>query len=290
MGKVKYLSTNNILKFYSTKENTLINIIKYLKNEIINRLRNYFLLKKNLTTKKTTKIYNQSWKVKNNQNWFEKNNNLRLHEYNNKLFLASSGLTQRIWQNEILKRINKINPKTILEVGSGNGINLKILASNYPNKKFVGIDISKVGIEKSNSCKNKVIKKYEYEPLKIISKNKKLDNIKFFCQNAKNLKFKNKSFDLVFTILSLEQMNNIAKKVIKEIKRCTIKDAIFIEPFYNLNKTGLKYLHHHANQYLKLNPNDFIDKDFYKVDFKYNYPNKISLGVGILHIKRNEKK
>ena len=289
MGSIKDKEILEILKFYTNEisQNNL-RLFKVLLSEIINKINNFFFFffKYDRTTKKTIEIYDNKWALKNNTDWFSPNNNLKIHHYGYKLYLVSSGLTQRIWQNEMIRKIHEIKPKNVLEIGSGNGINLKILSTHFSEINFVGIDYSKKGIEKSNELKQLELLEDLHRPLKIDKENLSSNNLSFYQANANNLSFKNDNFDLVFSVLALEQMNNIAKEVYNEIKRCSAKHIILIEPFKNLNSFGLKFLHHKANKYLSLKTDDFIDENLSLIEYKSDYPHKISLGVGLLHLKK----
>jgi len=282
---------NNIFHFYTSEINqNFFNIYRsyyfILKSRLLSYIKFLFGIKKR-STKKTEIIYNKSWNKKDNKKWFSPKENLTIHYHNQKKVLASSGLTQRIWQNIIIKKIMEIRPKNILEVGSGNGINSFLIASCFKNIKITGIDFSNNGIIKSNELlKTKKFDKNFYQPLKFKFNKKKINNLNFMKMNAKNLKFTNGSFDFIFTILALEQMNGIHLQVIKEIKRCAKKHIILIEPFKNLNLKGLSYLHHKSNDYLNLNYKDLECANFKINEYQYKYPNKISLNVGMVHLKK----
>ena len=55
--------------------------------------------------------------------------------------------------------------------------------------------------------------------------------ITFMQGNAAELPFPDRSFDLVYTVHALEQMDEIAPKALSEIARVAKKRVIFIEPF-----------------------------------------------------------
>ena len=114
MGGIKDKEILKILKFYTNEisQNNL-RLFKVLLSEIRNRINNFFrfFFKYDRTTKKTIEIYDNNWALKNNTDWFSPNNNLKIHHYGYKLYLAGSGLTQRIWQNEMIRKIHEIKPK-----------------------------------------------------------------------------------------------------------------------------------------------------------------------------------
>jgi ubiquinone/menaquinone biosynthesis C-methylase UbiE len=287
MGKIEDNTTLQITRYYTNSVNqNFFRIIKLILVDFKNILFKYLSSHKfTRSTHSTAFLYNKVWKKKKNKEWFSTQNNIILHNHGKKIFLASSALTQRIWQQEIIHKINENKLKNILEIGSGNGISLKIFSHNFSKINFTGIDNSVEGINSSNELKNSILEKYMFYPLDINCEYSK-KNLTFIHADAQKLSFNDKSFDCIFTILALEQMNPIIKNILTEIKRCATKHIFLIEPFKDLNMSGLKYLHHRASQYLSLNSTDFADDNFKLINFKKNYPNKLSLGVGLLHLER----
>jgi SAM-dependent methyltransferase len=55
---------------------------------------------------------------------------------------------------------------------------------------------------------------------------------------ATQLPFPDKSFDLVFTALALEQMEEIRLRALSEIGRVARTHTAMIEPFYDWNESG----------------------------------------------------
>lgn len=111
--------------------------------------------------------------------------------------------------NLILK--NK-NIKKILELGCGDGVNLKMIAKKNQFIDLYGIDINKTVIKRAIS----VINKFNF-------------NIKLICGNMKNLeKYKNNEFDVVFTDAALmyADSRNIYK-ILNEIFRVS-RSKVFI--------------------------------------------------------------
>ena len=121
------------------------------------------------------------------------------------MFIASGGLTQRIWQYYLFRCLEKTSPSKVLEIGSGNGINLCLFSSYFEEINFTGIDISLKGVENSIKLKNKILD--ESFRLAIAIKNKKPGKISFEKCNATKLNF-NQKFDFVYN-LALEQMDDI---------------------------------------------------------------------------------
>ena len=213
-------------------------------------------------------------------------NNYYLHKYK-KIFLAHSCLTTKIQQYLIINKVKELGPKSVLEVGCGPGITLKLLADIYMEINFHGIDLSTEGIKYANKSKKKILNPIFKKELNFQFNNVEDNpNLIFENQDASSLKFKDKSFDFVFSNLALEQMDNIKDNVISEMKRVAKNFIILIEPFGNLNKSGLRYLHHKSKQYFNLNHLDLEDKNFEILEFHDQLPALLSLNYGMLVLKR----
>jgi ubiquinone/menaquinone biosynthesis C-methylase UbiE len=153
--------------------------------------------------------------------------------------------------------LKQINPKSILELGSGEGFLSNILASTYSNIPIVSSDVSTLDLQ---SRKNN-LKKYKNVTLEII--------------DAKKIMYRSNSFDLVVASEVLEHISD-PEKAISEIYRVSKKFALLSVPneptFHLLNMVRGKYLNtfgnfpEHVNHWSK---NSFIH--FVKsVGFKVN--------------------
>ena len=108
--------------------------------------------------------------------------------------------------------LQKKNIKKILELGCGDGVNLRIIAKKNKTIDLHGIDINKTVIKKAISAINKLY-----------------FNIKLIYGNMKNLKkYKNNEFDVVFTDAALMYVDNRnIYKILNEIFRIS-RSKVFI--------------------------------------------------------------
>ena len=255
-----------------------------IKNYIFSILKN-FKRSQNFTKERYERIWNTNQIV---QHFDIKSNNYSLYKYK-EIFLAHSCLTTKIQQMLIINQIEKLRPDSVLEIGCGPGITLKLLSDIFLEINFFGIDQSIEGIKYANDQKKNPLNPIFKEKLNF-QFNNTINNpkLKFENQDAKSLKFTDKSFDLVFSNLALEQMDNIKYDVLSEIKRVAKKYIIMIEPFKDLNKTGLRYLHHTSKQYFSLNHTDIKDDNFEIIEFHDQMPALLSLNYGMLILKRKK--
>tara|TARA_Y100000389_G_scaffold189316_1_gene212914 strand:+ start:4629 stop:5459 length:831 start_codon:yes stop_codon:yes gene_type:complete len=262
MNFIKNITNPYILNICKKYEDKLIR-----KNKIDYFLRSSKMLKNELITFIKKKKYQAQSDLREIEYaiWW---NNFDLYTYFNKpytwhiykddYFLAPGSLTQEIFQSLISEQIDLKKPKSIIEIGCGMGINLLYFAEKYPNIKFTGIDISKVGIQRCNE-KNK------------------FSNLSFVIGNAKYMSFKSNTFDMSYTTLALEQMNEIKKDVIDNISKITKNNVIFIEPFMNNNKNFLNYVHHKNSDYFDYEYKDLKKHNFIIESIDDKFPQRLGL-------------
>lgn len=285
------INFKNIISYYEIKKTNFLNILFGVFSEFKVRLKNYIISKIskfNRSQNFTKKRYEKIWKGTMIEKWFSPNHGLCLHTYEKRLFYASAGLTKKIHHELIIKEIKDSVPKKVLEVGSGNGVNLRILSSLFKDSFFTGIDQSENGIQFSNKLKIELLPRKYVEPLDHnFDFNTFPLNLNYHVGDAKNLKFPNEEFDFVYTILALEQMKNIQLEVIKELKRVSKKTIVLIEPFPELNRSVIKFLHHNSKQYFNLHHKKIADKNWKIKKFVTNVPTKLTLGYGMLVLEKN---
>jgi ubiquinone/menaquinone biosynthesis C-methylase UbiE len=115
----------------------------------------------------------------------------------------------------LMKRIFKLSPSSILEIGCNCGPNLYIFAKKFPDAEIRGIDVNPMAVQKGNEWFTE----------------EGISNVKLLVGKADDLRqFKDKSFDVVFTDAVLIYIGpDKIKKVIEEMLRVTRKALIFLE-------------------------------------------------------------
>lgn len=108
----------------------------------------------------------------------------------------------------ILEKIKQKNPKSILDVGCGDGFYLHLLCVLFPKAKIVGIDSDK------NALRSAYI-------------NIKYENVKIKYGNIYNLNFESNSFDVVLASEVLEHLQDDFKGL-KEIHRVLRSDGLLL--------------------------------------------------------------
>lgn len=149
--------------------------------------------------------------------------------------------------------IDRLEPKKVLEVGCGNGINLISLAGHFPEVEFIGIDLTPAGIEAAKSVQamdDLPPSLADYIPLDMADP-KAFRRIRFVQGSAAELPFADGEFDLVYTVLSVEQMERIRDRALAEIARVASGHVLMLEPFRDANRRGLRRLYALSRNYFR---------------------------------------
>lgn len=149
--------------------------------------------------------------------------------------------------------IDQLKPRRVLEVGSGNGINLLMLAGAFPEVSFTGLELTQAGIDAATSVQARAALPpglADYIPLEQKDPSA-FQRIKFIRGDASAMPFEPNSFDLVITILAVEQMERIRHRALAEIARVTNKHLLMLEPFRDVNDSGLRRLYVVSRNYFR---------------------------------------
>jgi SAM-dependent methyltransferase len=138
--------------------------------------------------------------------------------------------------------IDRLAPKKVLEVGCGNGINLFSLAGHFPEVAFAGIDTQPNGIDvarKLQAGDEMPPQLADYIPLDVADA-KAFKRIQFLSGSAPAMPFADVEFDLVVTVLTVEQLERVRDRVLGEIARVASGYVLMLEPFRDANRRGLR--------------------------------------------------
>lgn len=154
-----------------------------------------------------------------NEKWYFKKNRFA--------FLSRLHIVNRI--------LNKLNPKFILDVGTGDGeLPVKIILNDKLDKRIIGVDISKDLVRLAT----KITKKY-----------KLTESAQYIVADLENLPFQNATFDSIICTAVLEHVFNQKRAIIEMARTCknknfvtlTIPNFLFHRIFQLLAVIGLRY-------------------------------------------------
>lgn len=168
----------------------------------------------------------------------------------------------------IEEKINSTNVEYIVELGSGGGRNILHLAKKFPQKKFVGIELSPASVDLSKKA----------------AKTFNINNVEFYARDlTQKPTYEDliKSSSLVFSLHCLEEMPRIFKIPINLLKEKKVKNILFLEPAFIFQPKR------HILELLRLLRVVYHDRlwgltKFCKKKFSENYHITIlDLGIGI---------
>jgi tRNA G46 methylase TrmB len=160
----------------------------------------------------------------------------------------------------LAKVIKEYQIKNVVEIGSGAGLNLLLLAPRFPNVQFYGIEPTNGGVELSKSLLSdppvEFLFKKHTDPIK---------NVTIIQGSALDLKsielFKDLNIDLIFTSAVIEQLNNYHEQFFDDLQFIEFKYFLFYEEWLEANL----YKDHYLN---------LVRWDYFRLS--WNYLNKYS--------------
>jgi SAM-dependent methyltransferase len=153
-----------------------------------------------------------------------------------RMFASEIGAT-RYRQLLLCQLVEKLRPSTVLEVGCGNGINLILLSGRFPDVHFSGIELTEAGhraAQQLQEAPELPAAFNDFAPLPAVDPTA-FRRIDFSRGNAADLPFPDESFDLVYSVLAVEQMEQIRSQALSEMARTSRRNVLMIEPFRDVN-------------------------------------------------------
>lgn len=158
-----------------------------------------------------------------------------------------------------MRAIEMTQPQSVLEVGSGNGMNLLFLSGRFPDTRFAGLELTPQGVAAARGFQAAHERfpaaNAAYSPYPIVD-DTAFRRVQFTQGSAQRLPFPDASFDLVLTVLALEQMETIRDDALREIARVAGRHVLMIEPFFDLNDSGLRRRYIASRDYLRARVGD----------------------------------
>lgn len=154
-------------------------------------------------------------------------------------FASDIGAT-RVRQLLLVRLLEWLSPRSVVEVGCGNGVNLLLLAGRFPDVSFTGIELTREGARAATRLQRtaELPKPMQaFAPLPLLDVGA-FQRVRFLQGDAEQLPLADGSVDLVVTILALEQMERVRERALAEIARVARRHTLMIEPFRELNEHG----------------------------------------------------
>lgn len=199
-------------------------------------------------------------------------------------FIAHSRGTKRVHLLYLMKLIEQTRPKTVLEVGFGTGANLFILAGRFPEIEFSGVELTRSGYDAASAIRSREelpepIARFSPEPLRDPSAHRR---VTLLHGSAENLPFPAESFDVVYTVQAIEQMESIRERALSEIARVCAGHVAMFEPFADWNATQERRKTISDRGLFSASFDDLPQYGLRQVFATADMPTKLNYGIGLV--------
>jgi len=213
-----------------------------------------------------------------------------LFEWRGRGLRAESVGYKRVHLLFFVRLIEQLRPANVLEVGCGNGLNLLVLSSCFPEIRFTGVELTAGGVGALEAVRTREIFPPSIEAFSPIPLHDKeaFRLITSMQGNAAALPFANRSFDMVFTSLALEQMEEVREKALSEIARVARNHTAMLEPFHEWNEMGSRRDYILANDYFAGKISDLALFGLEPVYITADMPAKLTFQPGMVVCRKNQ--
>ena len=236
-----------------------------------------------LAQKRTVKdIYEQRWGGRDGDAPLFSDSTAAFEWGQDRLVMQSAAI-KRVYLLYLYRLIERLSPKSVLEVGCGNGVNVALLANRFPGIAFRGVELTAAGVDQCRRLSATALQPAlsEFSPEPLLSDKAHCD-VEFDQGDAAHLPYATGAFDLVITILALEQMEKIRDSALAEIARVSRNHAVMIEPFRDWNTEGLRQRYVRSHSYFSGAVGELERYGLTPVFLGTEFPSKVTLGVGVV--------
>jgi SAM-dependent methyltransferase len=199
-------------------------------------------------------------------------------------FLADRAGVPRYRSVMLSAVIRTLRPRRVLEVGCGNGVNLLLIANAFPEIEFCGLDLTEAGVRMAREvqCGSHLppaLAAYAPEPQIDPAAFRRID---FRQGDAIQMPFATGAFDLVLTVLSVEQMERVRHQALAEIARVSQSHVLNLEPFSEANRTWWRRMHVWVRDYFKGSIAELPRYGLEPVWTTMDFPQELQLGAALV--------
>jgi SAM-dependent methyltransferase len=205
-------------------------------------------------------------------------------EWSRGAFLAHSIVRKRVHQLLLARTFDAIAPRSSLEVGCGNGLNLLMLSGYSPGVSFAGLELTDTGVRAAKDLMARPEPPAPMEDFAVahIHDPYAYRRVRLHRGSAAQLPYRDNAFDIVFTVLALEQMESIRVAALIELRRVAARYVVMIEPFREWNADGLRRDYIAGKQYFNASVDELETYGLHPVFIMSDIPNKVSFHVGLV--------
>lgn len=202
-------------------------------------------------------------------------------QFGQECFHASDLGATRFRQLLLIRVIETLKPRRVLEVGCGNGINLLLAAGRFPSIEFSGLELTEAGVGAAQAFQSghetlpEPMQRYAPEALQDPTAFRRIE---FVQGNAVAMPFDDGQFDLVYSMLALEQMEAVRKAALAEVGRVCGGAYFGVEPFREANDRGWRRLYVKQRGYFAAPVTDLSTVGLEPQWATMNFPQEVFLG------------
>ena len=201
------------------------------------------------------------------------------HQWREEGFILTSSVTQRLHLDMMTRALRSVAPNSVLEVGSGWGINLVVLSCQLPEARFQGIELTQSGVAltralaAADQLPEPVLRLMPGPPKNSMGYRR----IQVDQGSAERLPYADASFDMVMTRLALEQMESIRHQALSEIARVARSHVLMVELFQEMNDDGIRGQYAVGSNYFRGRIADLSRYGLEPVATFCDWPHKITM-------------
>jgi SAM-dependent methyltransferase len=177
-----------------------------------------------------------------------------------------------------------LDARSVLEVGCGNGLNLLLLACRFTDRTFAGVEFTRAGVRAGAAVARSGVLPpalQQFAPFAIADPHA-VGRVNFVQGTGAALPFDDGAFDVVFTSLALEQMEEIRHAALRELARVASRYVVMLEPFADVNRTGSRRRYVRAHDYFQGAVGDLVGLGLEPVAVVTDMPHKAWLGTALV--------
>lgn len=208
---------------------------------------------------------------------------LDVYDWGEHGFVLRIGGEAALFQEAMVRALESLKPKTALEVGAGMGVNLLVLSNLLPEIRFSGLELTEAGVKRAKDVQAmgypKALVGLSPRPM---PEREGFRTVDFRQGDAAKMPYPDKSFDIVYTILAVEQMESVREQAMREIVRVAKDHVVMIEPLVDSNQDPLRKLSKKAKDQITLSVADLARYGL-EVETHYaGWPQKLTHGSDLV--------
>ncbi len=235
------------------------------------------------TQEKVRDTYEESWGATSAVDMVNATD-VDLCEWRGEGALVRAPATPAVHHLLLTRTLEALQPKTVLEVGCGSGLHVMLLATLFPDAKFHGAELTAAGVRQAEKIQAlprlpQELQEFAAQPVVDATAHR---NVEFRQTSAVDLPYEDGSFDLVYTSLALEQMEEIRDAAFASVARVARRHVAMVEPFRDFNEEGIRNDYVRSRGFLAAHVADLPRYGLKPVYTRSDIPCKVALGVGLV--------